>query len=39
MLVRLASQEEIDFYHEVVYPLQDRILLAITEEFGELFYL
>ena len=37
--VRIAFPEEIEFYFKVLYPVQDKILRVVSEEFGNAFYL
>ena len=39
MNVRIAFPEEIEFYFKVLYPVQDKILRVVSEEFGNAFYL
>jgi len=38
-LIKTATPEKIAFYKEALYPAQDKILNAISETFGDVFYL
>ena len=39
MSIRLAYPEEVEFYFNVLYPAQDKILKVINKEFGNALYL